>query len=175
MARSTFLLAFAAVVLCSVPAESKEASGTPFMPVYDVVLGEGGLLLGHLLDTDPDSQRRHLQAVVLSGATGPGTAASTGRDGRFGFRGVVPGVYRLTTEDGRTSCLCRAWNRGAAPLNASSVLVWDTRATAVRGQIPMPFTNLRNTAAIGAVVGGAIAAPIIYNNARMQNRIPASP
>jgi hypothetical protein len=45
----------------------------------------------------------------------------------------------------------------------------------IRGQGPFPMMSFREAAAVGAVVGGAIAVPIIYHNVKTSNRIPASP
>lgn len=141
---------------------------------YDVVLAEGGVLLGRIGDTALNRNGRKTK-VVLTGQDRLGSVASTDAEGRFAFRGLRPGLYQLATQDGRATCLCRAWRPEAAPPLASPTLHWNPRSVTARGQIPMPFTNLRNTFAIGGVVGGAIAAPIIYNNAKMQNRVPASP
>ena len=123
----------------------------------------------------PSSAKTPSKTVFLFYGRNKSAAAAVDSHGRFAFRGVRPGVYELRTGDGAVSCICRAWNSKAAPPQAAGTLRWNPYAATVRGQFPVPFTNFGNTVAVGGLVGGAIAAPIIYNNAKKQNKIPATP
>jgi hypothetical protein len=123
-------------------------------------------------------------------------AADSG--GRFAFQNLPAGYYRAVVEGPGVppnQSPCRVWAALAAPpragrgLDVSIAAVLPGTANAsgqinaagplpvVRGQHPLlfPIMSLKQAATIGGIATGAIAAPIIYHNARMDNRGPASP
>lgn len=176
-ARWVFFLAVAwtASGWCETLAE--EIAGKRPIESCDVVLSQGGLLQGRIPLPTTSSEKPLSRTVLLLDGRNKPVAATTDSKGRFAFRGVRPGVYQLRAHDGSVPCICRTWSRGAAPPQATGTLVWNPYNVTVRGQFPVPFTNFRNTVAVGGLLGGAIAAPIIYNNAKNQNKVPtpASP
>ena len=147
-------------------------------PIADVVLHHGTLqgrvvsFPGHPAGS-PDSP---LGVSVLRETQVVG-ATTTDHQGRFTVEGLRTGLYRLVvnTPGGPRSVLFRAWLPRQAPPHAAGAVNILLYPPTVRGQVPLPTTSFPQAVAIGAVAGGAIAAPIIYNNAKKQNQIPASP
>lgn len=96
--------------------------------------------------------------------------------GRFSVVGLRGGVYQAKA--GRGEHLYRLWPARTAPPGAKSLAVVVVAGdTIVRGQAatPLPVVSLPQAAVIGAVVGGAVAIPVIYHNMVIDNRVPVSP
>jgi hypothetical protein len=104
--------------------------------------------------------------------------ATTDARGRFAFRNLAGGLYRLVIQmpDGPHSRFYRLWSFGTAPphaLDQAELLVGRPLA---RGQSPYwSGARIPRGAAITALVAGAIAPPIIYQSVKRDDDIPASP
>jgi hypothetical protein len=105
---------------------------------------------------------------------------TTGRDGRFSLRNLPRGQY-LVVVDGPGIVTPRPADRPgtspSAPPPAPNRASLPIPGLLVRGQPPpvFPIMSLRQAAVITGLASGAIAAPVIYHNARLDNRLPASP
>jgi len=149
--------------------------------VMDVILRADGILIGRVVDPGEARAPDRLAGLPVKLIAGRQTAATaiTGPGGWFGFRGLVPGMYRLDVGEPNLIGwrLARVWSQDTAPPRAASEALLSLGAPLVRGQYsaPLPIMNLRQAATITAIAAGAIAAPVIYNNARSDNRIPTSP
>jgi len=138
--------------------------------IADVVLRDGGVLLGQVVHSDgtpaagvPVSLRSGNEQLVPN---------VTNERGYFAFSGLRTGTYQVVTPAGVGTY--QAWNAQIAPPSAQPgaliVLAGDT----VRGQHqPGPFANLfARPLLLGGLVAAAIAIPIAVANAQ---REPASP
>jgi hypothetical protein len=136
--------------------------------VPDVRLYEGGVLYGQVVNEEnaPVSEAD----VVLRAAERQLATAKTDRSGRFAFRGLQSGVYRMSTTAGEG--VYRVWNADVAPPAAGpqAILVSYT----VRGQCGMhTFRNLMaNPLVIAGIVAAAVAIPVALHNSK---KSPASP
>jgi hypothetical protein len=81
----------------------------------------------------------------------------------------------VETSRGEGRRLLRLWNELAAPPHAVGEIGAVGPQQTVRGQLPFPKVSLSKAAAITAIAAGAIAAPVVYHNQRMDNRSPHSP
>ena len=96
--------------------------------------------------------------------------------GRFCVSGLRGGVYLARA--GRGMRVYRVWPAGTAPPGARPIaMLVATGETLVRGQgmTPVPVVTLPEAATFAAIVGGAIAVPVIYHNALIDNQVPVSP
>ncbi|HYW79054.1 MAG TPA: hypothetical protein VE890_05725, partial [Thermoguttaceae bacterium] len=110
-----------------------------------------------------------------------GRAVATGAidsEGRFAVGNLPAGLYRMVVEGSETTDprWFRLWYAEMAPPSARPEIVSLPADPIVRGQhsMPFPIMSLRQAAAVTAITAGAIAAPLIYHNARISNRVPAS-
>jgi len=104
--------------------------------------------------------------------------AATGSQGRFSLQNLPEGVYRLLVDHHGTPIQrsFRVWSTQTAPPPAQSAIRVPLGEPVVRGQHPaaFPIMSLRQAGVLTGIAAGAIAAPVIYHNARVDNRIPAS-
>lgn len=171
---------------CALPTQTSEAAPpTPaeilartaaWQPAGDVAVGSDGVLRGRVLGAGGATAGLAVRFVA-----GNRTVAATQTDpgGEFAVQNLEGGTYLVMVEGaGPPSWRCvRVWASSRAPPRAAAALEVAWGEPVVRGQRPMPFPlmSLRQAATISAVAAGAIAAPVIYHNALMDNRVPASP
>ena len=174
----------AAVVMVLQPQFAIAAQQAAKKPA-DVQLQPGGILLGELVD--PAGAPLAGAKITITGRTNQ-WQATTDKEGRFGFRGLKGGSYRLDVDGQKHSC--RAWTSEAAPPSAGDGLLVVKDTSVVLGQScdgpdcgcgvgvgcgscvsrRGPFAH---PLLFGAVVAAAIAIPIaIYND---DDDTPSSP
>ena len=145
--------------------------------VEDVVIGPDGLVRGRVAAGPATKGAQPLRVRFVLGRR---TVAVTATDpeGRFAARNLSGGLYRVVVEgpDRSNWRYCRLWPATIAPPCARALVTLPAGEPIVRGQRPLPFPimSLRQAATVTGVVGGAIAVPLIYHNARSENRVPAS-
>lgn len=157
----------------AVPPDWPDTSRQP-RPAYpqqiaDVQLGNDGSLQGIIVDVQgmPLSNARvtvHLPNREVASSRSDGA-------GCFSIEQLRGGVYELTV--GETSGLVRAWAPGTAPPTAHPLALIVVGDPVVRGQF-MHLQIGRNLIT-GAVIAGAIAAPIIYYDSKESAGVPMSP
>lgn len=129
--------------------------------------------------------------VMLWADDHPAAHAIADGEGYFCFRNVAPGRYTIVAgskppvfsgpvfsgpvfSSPVLSGIVRLWAPGTSPPAAGDQMVLHADRRVLRGQQPFPFLSFRDAATAVAIAGGAVAAPIIYHNARIENRIPRS-
>ena len=135
---------------------------------WDVTLGTGGTLSGHVVD--PQGAPRAGVAVALYRDQQQLQADTTGADGQFTLTNLTGGMYQLS--DGNTVMVLRCWREGTAPPHATAhVLLGGQSAT--RGQVEPSAFSLSNPWVIVGIATAAIVIPVaLYNN--RDDREPAS-
>lgn len=157
--------------------------------VHHVALGgPNGVLMGRVVDPCGDPGARHppspkgdnavanLRVALLH--NGHAMALTrTDRSGRFALTNLSPGRYQVLVDTPKSAtCLtCRVWAPSSAPPTARHSVDLMLGEGIVRGQGPFPILSFPQAAALTGVVGGAIAAPVIYHNVKTANRGPSSP
>lgn len=148
--------------------------------VSDVALDSNGVLQGQVVD----AQGNPIAAapVWLLGGGPQAIEARTDNAGRFAYRGLKNGVYRVgTSEDVR---MCRVWAAPAAPPSSTRGVMLVGDQAAVRGQHgPPPLLNgfVKRSKAffahpVGMVaIGAAIATPIAIVASDDDDPPPATP
>jgi hypothetical protein len=74
-----------------------------------------------------------------------------------------------------TGRLYRLWTHPAAPPHADRAAIIPIGDGMVRGQSPFGLWRYPRAVAVGVIAAGAIATPIIYNSAKHDHFIPATP
>jgi len=151
--------------------------------VVDVSLRPDGSLTGRVVDFSGGGQDNQdnvaVAQVELLGGRQTVALDRTDRQGQFRFENVRPGPYRLVVRRGgeSTRWFIRAWSVSSAPPHAKQGMVVPVGGLIVRGQhaIVLPAVSLRQAATVTGLVAGAVAAPMIYHNSLVDNRVPASP
>jgi hypothetical protein len=149
--------------------------------VKDVIVSSGGLLRGRVVDASGSrlpSDAAGLRVKLLRGRETVAVTV-TNRQGEFALQNICGGLYLLVV-DGRGLPSCRfyrVWTSPAAPPQAPSEMNVPIGGPVLRGQYPTPFpiTSLRQAAIVTGIGAGAIAAPVIYYNTQLDNRVPRSP
>ena len=158
-----------------------ELSNSAAAAIEDIAISQYGVVRGRVLVGSASKRPTGLCVKFVRDGRAVAMAAID-PDGRFAVRNVPAGFYRVVVEGSGTSVwrFYRLWYAEAAPPSArseiASLTVEPLTGPIVRGQrsMPFPIMSLRQAAAVTAIVGGAIAAPLIYHNARKSNRVPAS-
>jgi hypothetical protein len=164
------MAAFVAALLI-LTAKAKAAEG-PATPVADVVLHSDGTLHGRVIGATAQQRVIFVRGEVLVAAT------ATTPHGRFQVPELGDGLYRVIVEqpaDFRAH-YCRVWSPRRAPPVAATELHLPPTAPIVRGKPPasLRVKSLRQAAVWAGIVGGAVAAPVIYRSTLVENRLPAS-
>ncbi|MBN2475482.1 MAG: carboxypeptidase regulatory-like domain-containing protein [Pirellulales bacterium] len=153
----------------------------PADAVWNVALGSQGVLRGRVVPVPGADSTEAMAGLQVRLVRGQQTKAltTTGPQGEFALQNVPEGLYWLAV-DGRSramQCRCRVWSPAAAPPLACGELKVPIGDAVVRGQgfRPFPIMSLRQAATLAGIAAGAIAAPAIYHNAKLNNRVPASP
>ncbi len=162
------------------PPSRAPAGGSALAPkivIDDVALGlPDGVLKGQLLWSPNAAQPGPVVGRTVKLLKGNQTVAVTRTDasGRFALSHLSAGMYRVvvTGPDGPGYRLCRVWTPSAAPPSARDRVDIVLDGDPIRGQGPFPFMSFQQAAAVGAVVGGAVAIPVIYHNVKTSNKIP---
>ena len=128
--------------------------------VNDVVLQQGGTLVGHVVDHGNVPVEK--VQVALYSNDKQLAANTTDKDGYFSFSGLNNGVYEVVTPEG--SGVYRAWNENIAPPAAEPTALIVNGSDVVRGQ--QPIGSLRIPLLIGGLVATAIAVPVAIHNSK---------
>lgn len=108
-------------------------------------------------------------AISLTKVGSTGTAHKpmetvTDERGKFDFRDLTGGTYRIETSAG--VYLCRLWTHAAAPPSAAPALLVVNDAHIQRGQRPIRDAILADPLLMATVVAAAIAIPIAVHKNR---------
>jgi len=147
----------------------------------DVRLRPDGALTGRLVDAGnvPGQQDAASAEVELIADRQRVALAATDRQGRFIFENVRPGPYQIVVRRGGPLnwWYFRAWAASSAPPHAQQEVIVPIGGPIVRGQHPivLPMLSLPQAATITGLAAGAVAAPMIYHNSLVDNRVPTSP
>jgi len=137
--------------------------------VADVQLGDDGSLPGIVVDTEA-IPLSHAAVTVYQSNREVAKAACDGT-GRFSVGQLGGGVYQLVAGSG--TALVRVWAPGTAPPDARSMVLIVSGDPVVRGQFMR--LHLGRRLVTGAVIAGAIAAPIVYSESNSRDGVPVSP
>jgi hypothetical protein len=159
-------------------------SGTPpLLPrpdaeaITDVAVRPDGSLRGRVVGGPAGCEMNGLRVKVVRDRWTVAVTV-TGRAGEFSVRNLPDGLYCVAVDGGRRGWrFCRVWRWSSAPPGARGELNVPAGGPLVRGQSlkSFPMASLPQAATVAVFAAGAIAAPVIYHNTLMQNRIPASP
>jgi hypothetical protein len=168
------LAAIAVVGLCvpTLPAAAQSPAAAPVANqnaakplVRDVELGNGGLLVGRLLDAN-GRPLTDTEVTILSGESKLAETKSDA-DGVFAVSSLRGGVHQVVTPD--TAQVCRLWTNGTAPPQSPTSIEVVASEDVVRGQYGPPPGNrmikkakvwATNPFVIGGVVAAAVAIPV---------------
>lgn len=149
--------------------------------VEQVSLGPEGVLRGRVVDVTNGVVCDQVAGLRVSLVCGHRVVAVTTTDaeGRFAVQNLPAERYTVVVHAAGTvhRRFCRVWSPRAAPRQAVGRITVPLGGPVVRGNGPSPFPimTLRQAAVVVGIAGGAIAAPVIYHNTRIDNRVPASP
>lgn len=166
------------LTLLTAPTSAAEPTPSPAPQlVRDVALGPDGILRGRVFA--PSTRPLWVRIEPAGGPRNAGATVAVDQ-GRFAVAGLRRGMYHVSLGGGPASVaqVYRVWEAGIAPPAAAAEMILVAGPPAVvRGQRPvtMPAVSLKQAALYSGIVAGAVATPIIYHNARTQNRVPASP
>lgn len=151
----------------------------PLQRIGDVALQPGGVLKGRVVRTREGTRPEAAAGLKLALLRGSQTVAETATDvaGRFRLTNLSGGLVQIVVHvpEGPTWRFYRVWTPATQPPHAAPELTMRLDGHVVRGQSPFPITTFPQAATITAIAAGAIAAPVIYHNAKADNRVPASP
>lgn len=189
MIRALAIASVAVAVACRAGSLGAEESRGEFSPagaaapmprsIEDVLLSSRGVLQGRVSWAPVAGQGERPPCPRIRLLQGDQTRGETiaDRQGRFAFPHLPGGLYCLVVEGADTSGrqYCRVWETSIAPPHAVA-----QPHVLVRGQIPigrglLSVVDWQKAATTSAIVSGAIAAPIIYHNAKLDNQPPSSP
>jgi hypothetical protein len=129
--------------------------------ITDVALGEGGVLMGQVVDVAGVPQGK-VPVSLQSGQDQLGTNV-TDANGYFAFRGLRGGVYQLVSADGQGAY--RVWMPGTAPATAQKGALVVAGQDLVRGQYGGRLRYwLSNPWVIAGIVAAAVAIPVAIAN-----------
>ncbi len=167
--RSTLLalaygLTLSAISAFGAPPDPRASGPEPSSPssqiVADVQLGEGGVLRGILVDTEGMPVSNARVTIPLPEQDPFETVSDTA--GRFSIGKLRGGTYQLAV--GHDIAFVRAWAPDTAPPGSQPMALIVVGNQVVRGQFL--HVHLGRRLVTGAVIAGAVAAPIIYEENR---------
>ena len=140
------------------------AAPTGGMAPRDVVLQEGNVLVGQVVDAQGVSKPNTV--VTVANHQAEIARVQTDESGKFSVSGLQGGVYRVAT--GSQHGIYRVWAPNTAPPIAQKNVMMVVGQDVVRGQYgytPGPFTSMAQWCAdhpifCAAAIGAAIAIPI---------------
>ena len=141
-----------------------DASVTPPPQITDLVLYDGGVLVGQVIN-DRNTPQSGIRVSLRDSQNREVATAVTDRQGAFTISGIRGGVYQLVTPRGRQ--IYRIWPQGMAPPSAQQT---------VRMVVPSGVEGIvSNPGVVGTLVAAgvatAIAVPVLYGAMKQ----PASP
>lgn len=174
--------------LLGLPLGVQPSAGSEVLPqnavgksvIADVALQPNGVLHGRVTDASRASRTVMPSGwnVTLLKDRSAVAVTRTDRYGRFALRNLPDGLYLLRIEGPGVSAAWpyRVWSTRTAPPRALSRMdvPLDSPVVRGRGPSPFPFTSLSHAATVSGIAVGAIAAPVIYHNATVDNRLPAA-
>jgi hypothetical protein len=122
-------LSLAAVAILAAQSEAADVSAGN--RIADIMLHDGGIMMGVLVDANGKSVAQ--QDVLLKQGNQVVAAAKSNAAGQFAVRGLRGGVYQI--EAGNQRSLVRAWTAQTAPPAASQAIQLVTGDQVVRGQL----------------------------------------
>jgi hypothetical protein len=132
------------------------ASAAETQSILDVSLGEGGTLVGQVLDVQGAPMAQANVTVSSSGAKV--ASAVTDSEGSFSVGGLHGGVYEVTTDAG--SGTFRLWTADAGPPSANKKVLIVAGGQTTRGQF-FRGPNKAGALLMVGLLGGIVAAGII--------------
>lgn len=147
------------------------ASEIPQSEVVDVVLGQGGVITGQVVDVQGSAVAE--QSVVLLQSHREVVRATTDARGTFAIEGVQGGVYQLVV--GHSDVVLRAWTAGTAPPVAQQGVLMVSGQDVYRGQKAVRSARnfLAHPVTVVGVVATGIAVPVALHHSRRKS--PTSP
>jgi hypothetical protein len=134
----------------------------------DVALGEGGLLVGHVLNQEGVAQSNVSVAVHMG--EHEIVRSTTDQNGVFAAQGLRGGQVTISSDQGYR--VCRLWTAGTAPPSAEPNAIIVQEGAIVRGQWgygghqgashPWLHWMKKHPYVTAGVVAGAIAIPIAF-------------
>ena len=135
--------------------------------VTDVVLMDGGVLVGQVVD--PQGVALAKVPVSLRGRDREVARTATDRNGYFAVRGLHTGVYQLV--GAKSHRAYRLWTPGNAPPMSQRGALLVAGEDTVRGQAGSLAFWLANPWVVAGVLATAVAVPVVVHNAER----PSSP
>ena len=143
-------------------------AATPLTASSDVALGDGGVLVGQVVDTQGAAVA--MARVTLADHQQEIAQARADQEGRFSVPGLRGGVYRVSFR-GQDS-IYRLWAPNTAPPAAQTGVTLVVGDDVVRGQYgtsPGPFASMAQWVAdhpliTASAISAAIAIPIALND-----------
>ncbi len=152
-------------------AHSAAMASDPSPTTIDVMLRDGGLLLGQVVDAQ--GQPQPFVPVSLYAKDRLLATAQTDAQGRYTLTGLRGGIYRLVSAGGHGTY--RLWNPGAGPPTCRGAALLIV-GNALRGNLGLPGAGalhfwLSDPYVVAGLIGAGVAVPIIIHN----NQRPSSP
>jgi len=167
MKQLALILAVAGICL---PQPLMAAPASSGCTVQDVALGNGGVLLGQVVDTQGRPQSSvNVSLVESQKVLGEG---KTDGNGYFAFSGLRGGVYAVSAADGRG--VYRVWAEGTAPESAQQGALVVAGHDLARGQCGGLGAIMSSPWAIAGIVAVAVAVPVAVHAAD-DDDLPATP
>ena len=144
----------------------------PSPAMIDVMLRDGGMLLGQVLDAQGQPQR--FVPVSLYAKDRLLATAQTDARGQYTLTGLSGGIYRLVTTGGHGTY--RLWNPGAGPPTCRPGALLIVGNGPVRGNFGLPGAGtlhfwLSDPYVIAGLIAAGVAVPVIVHNSQR----PSSP
>jgi len=135
--------------------------------VRDVALGEGGTLIGYVVNSQGAGV--HGAKVVVQRDAVVRAQAVTNESGAFAVHGLSGGVHEITGANGAGTF--RLWTPGAAPPQASNSALISASPLILRGR-PRGIRDFLTSDAVvlTTIIAAAIAIPIAVHNTRNERR-----
>lgn len=173
--RTLVVLAVIGMLTPVAPARAREWAPLPMNVVRDVELGDGGLLVGRIVDANGQPVAA-MEVTITSGET-PLASTRTDAEGVFAVANLRGGVHAITTSENVQ--VCRLWAPGTAPPQAPQSIELVSKSNVTRGQYgPPPGNRFVRKAKVWAtnpwIVGGVVAAAIAIPVALSDNDGPSS-
>lgn len=129
--------------------------------VIDVALGEGGVLLGQVVNTQGVSEAN--TPVKLFDGEKELAVSKTDDNGYFAFRGLRGGMYQLSAAEG--TGVYRLWAPRTAPPSANKGALLVAGEDLARGQTGARIRSwLSNPWVVAGIVATAVAVPVAIHN-----------
>lgn len=166
------LMVFLAAMGVCLPQSLFASQPTQAPNIVDVALGDGGVLLGQVVDVAGTAKAK----VPVSLQSGQQTLgmSETDANGYYAFSGLRGGVYQVVAAEGQGAY--RAWTPGTAPPTAQQGALVVAGQDLVRGQTGgrLKFW-LSNPWVIAGIVATAVAVPVAIATSQHHHNEPVTP